>query len=127
MLLHLAGGLVCLGVVASQAARLRRLVRESDEVRHGKHLERFSQLAGSLSVRRLPRLYTNPQVESPFSCGIVRPAIVLPVALAESMRRDEIDLVPERGHGTNPVELAERRTARLEERLWRDHQDAHSR
>ena len=93
MLLHLAGSLVCLGVIVLQAARLRRLVRESNEVRQGALFERFSQLAGRLAVRRLPRLYANTSVESPFSCGIVHPEIVIPTALAENLRRDEIDLV----------------------------------
>ena len=39
---------------------------------------------------------------------------------------DEIDLVPEIGERADAVELAERRAARLEERLGRDHQDAHA-
>ena len=44
--------------------------------------------------------------------------------LAEGIRY-EIDLVAERGEGADAVELAERGAARLEERLGRDHQDAH--
>ncbi|MGC4081339.1 MAG: hypothetical protein QM736_04300 [Vicinamibacterales bacterium] len=39
---------------------------------------------------------------------------------------DEIDLMTQRRQSTNPVELAERGAARLEERLRRDHQDTHS-
>ena len=39
--------------------------------------------------------------------------------------RHEIDLVAERGQRADAVELAERRPARLEERLGRDHQNAH--
>ena len=38
---------------------------------------------------------------------------------------DEIDLVPERGERPDAVKFAERRAARLEERLGRDHQNAH--
>ena len=37
-----------------------------------------------------------------------------------------VDLVAERRQGPDAVELAERGAARLEERLRRDHQDAHS-
>jgi hypothetical protein len=37
----------------------------------------------------------------------------------------EVDLVAERGERADAMELAERRAARLEERLGRDHQDAH--
>ena len=44
--------------------------------------------------------------------------------LAERIR-DEIDLVAERGERADAVKLAERRAARLEERLGRDHQNAH--
>ena len=39
--------------------------------------------------------------------------------------RDEIDLVTERRQRANAMEFAERRAARLEERLRRDHQNAH--
>src|SRR5205814_1173 len=39
--------------------------------------------------------------------------------------RDEIDLMPERRQRLDAVVLAERRPARLEERLGRDHQNAH--
>ena len=39
--------------------------------------------------------------------------------------RDQVDLVPERRERADPVKLAERRAARLEERLRRNHQDAH--
>ena len=39
--------------------------------------------------------------------------------------RDEIDLVTERGEGADAVVLAERRAARLEKRLGRNHEDAH--
>jgi len=38
---------------------------------------------------------------------------------------NEIDLVAKSGERANAVELAERRPARLEERLGRDHQNAH--
>ena len=39
--------------------------------------------------------------------------------------RDEIDLMPELDEGADAVELAERRAARLEKRLGRNHQNAH--
>jgi hypothetical protein len=39
---------------------------------------------------------------------------------------DEIDRVTERCQRANAVKLAERRPARLEERLGRNHQDAHA-
>jgi hypothetical protein len=39
--------------------------------------------------------------------------------------RDEIYLVAKRGERTDAVELGKRGAARLEERLGRDHQDAH--
>ena len=39
--------------------------------------------------------------------------------------RDQIDLVPERGQRPEAMKLAEGSAARLEERLGRDHQDAH--
>jgi len=39
--------------------------------------------------------------------------------------RDEIDLMAKIGERANPVELAEGRPSRFEERLGRDHQDAH--
>ena len=38
----------------------------------------------------------------------------------------QVDLVPERRQGPDTMEFAERCAARLEERLRRDHQDAHS-
>jgi hypothetical protein len=38
---------------------------------------------------------------------------------------DQIDLVPELGERTDPVEFAERSSAGLEERLGRNHQKAH--
>ena len=39
---------------------------------------------------------------------------------------DQIDLVPQFGQSLEPVVFAERGAARLEERLGREHQDAHS-
>ena len=39
--------------------------------------------------------------------------------------RDEIDLMPEIGQRANAMKLTEGRAARLEERLGRDHQNAH--
>jgi hypothetical protein len=39
--------------------------------------------------------------------------------------RDEIDLMAEITEGPDAVIFAERRATRLEERLWRDHQNAH--
>ena len=51
-----------------------------------------------------------------------RPGIV--DVLAERIG-DEIDLMAERGQRADAMKLAERRAARLEERLGRDHQNAH--
>ena len=45
-------------------------------------------------------------------------------ALAEWVR-DEIDVMSEGRERANAMKLAERRAARLEERLGRNHQDAH--
>jgi beta-lactamase regulating signal transducer with metallopeptidase domain len=44
---------------------------------------RVARLFGEVSAGR-PRLLVSPRVRVPFSCGLLRPAVVLPAALAET-------------------------------------------
>ena len=59
---------------------LRRLLRRCEPVT-GRAARLFAEMAGD---GPRPRLLASPQARAPFSCGLLRPAVVLPAGLCET-------------------------------------------
>ncbi|HVS34847.1 MAG TPA: M56 family metallopeptidase [Gemmataceae bacterium] len=78
--LYLTAGFVVLGRWLFGWAVLHRLLRRCVPV-GGRAAELFAEMAGP---GRRPRLLASRHVRAPFSCGLLRPTVVLPAALCEA-------------------------------------------
>jgi beta-lactamase regulating signal transducer with metallopeptidase domain/thiol-disulfide isomerase/thioredoxin len=93
MLVHLAGSTLLSLALLWQLFRLRRLLGTGMEITDGDLHDRYRSIARRLGVRRLPRLLAVANIDSPFSCGVWRRAIVLPTGLVSGVSHREIDVV----------------------------------
>ncbi len=78
--LYLAAAAVVLGRWLFGWAALRRLLGRCEAV-SGRPARLFAEMAG---LGRRPRLLASRQARAPFSCGLLRPTVVLPVKLCEA-------------------------------------------
>lgn len=87
------GGLALCSYVALKWGRFRNRVRRSAvSVPDWLHIE-VERLSARLGLRRVPRLLLCNEPLGPFSMGLWRPAIVLPVALVDPKRKDSLEPV----------------------------------
>ena len=78
MLLHAAGCAVMAVWLAIQWRNLKRVMREAHELHGGEVYEGFRRMAKEAGLIRVPRLYVNGKMASPFAYGLLRPVVVLP-------------------------------------------------
>jgi len=78
--------------LAFQYLQLWRLKRTSGLPQPG-DLELFQAVADGLELRRSPRLLISQRISIPLAAGFVRPAVILPSDLAESMNREALRAV----------------------------------
>ena len=78
--LYLAAAAVVLGRWLFGWAALRRLLRRCERS-SGRARRLFAEMAGP---NRRPRLLASRQARAPFSCGLLRPTVVLPAGLCEA-------------------------------------------
>ena len=78
--LYLAAAAVVLGRWLFGWAALRRLLRRCEPVA-GRAADLFAEMAGP---GRRPRLLASRWTRAPFSCGLMRPTVVLPAGLCEA-------------------------------------------
>ena len=89
-LLWVVGALVGLARIAVGWTRLAALFRSAcplDPLRHGPTLERVRD---ALGVAALPPVVTSPAVRAPVAVGLLRPRVILPEGLAESLTSDSL-------------------------------------
>ncbi len=90
MLLWVVGALVGLARIALGWTRLAALIRSADvldPVRHGPTLE---CVRDALGVAALPPVVTSPKVRAPVVVGLLRPRVIFPEGLAESLASDSL-------------------------------------
>jgi beta-lactamase regulating signal transducer with metallopeptidase domain len=80
-------GLARIAVGGWRLAKLTRLARPLDPVRHGPALERAK---AGLGVGPLPPVLASPAVSGPVALGLLRPCVVLPDGLAEAIPSDAL-------------------------------------
>ena len=91
MLVSLSGSIFLLRLLIQTAVQVRATSRQAENVTNGALYERFRSLASGLGIRRNIRLLVMEKVVSPMAFGIVRPAVIVPVHLRETLKTDELD------------------------------------
>lgn len=91
MLVSLSGSIFLLWLLIQTAVQVRATSRQAENVTNGALYERFRSLASGLGIRRNIRLLVMEKVVSPMAFGIVRPAVIVPVHLRETLKTDELD------------------------------------
>ena len=89
-LLWLAGVLVALGRIAVGWTRTHALGRSAlllDPAHHGPTLNRVRD---ALGMRGLPPVFTSSAIDGPVVVGVLRPRVILPDGLAESLASDAL-------------------------------------
>jgi HEAT repeat protein/beta-lactamase regulating signal transducer with metallopeptidase domain len=79
----LAGSALVLGRLLLGAVIVRRIVRRATPLQSPDWTRPLLEAADRLALDRVPRLVTSSRLPMPFACGVLRPAIVLPVAARE--------------------------------------------
>ncbi len=77
------------GIVWWKRGRLMNLLAEAHEITEGPWRVDLERLAMELGLRQTPRLLASPKVQSPFLCGALRPSILLPEALLDTLTPKE--------------------------------------
>ncbi len=77
------GVLWLVGRLVLGAVLLRRVVRRGTALEESEWRRPLLEAADRLALERLPRLVMSDRLPMPFACGVLRPAIVLPVGAAE--------------------------------------------
>ena len=72
-----------IGRLVIGAVLLRRVVRKGTALDNTEWRHPLLEAADRLALERLPRLVMSDRLPMPFACGVLRPAIVLPVGAAE--------------------------------------------
>ena len=72
-----------IGRLVIGAVLLRRVVRKGTALDNTEWRHPLLEAADRLSLERLPRLVMSDRLPMPFACGVLQPAIVLPVGAAE--------------------------------------------
>ena len=89
----LTGMVLCLGRIIKQSLfvlRIARGGRSLDDTDFGGQTRRMGV---SLGIARSPRLVSSSQVSSPLVIGFVRPMVILPEGLCDSLQPDEFQAV----------------------------------
>ncbi|MEO8033074.1 MAG: M56 family metallopeptidase [Acidobacteriota bacterium] len=81
---YLTGVAVMLLVTFLQLLRLHRFMAGTTAIHVPALVARFEECAAELSMRRVPRLLVTPRLISPFSVGLLRPAVVIPQSLVDA-------------------------------------------
>jgi beta-lactamase regulating signal transducer with metallopeptidase domain len=93
------GAALLLGRIAIGAVVLSRILRRATPLGTPDWRHPLLEAADRLALERVPRLLTSERLPMPFACGVIRPAIVLPVGAAEwSDRRRRAVLLHELAH-----------------------------
>lgn len=88
-----AGLFLFWGLVACRYARVLHALRAAQVIDEGPLRVELERIGLALRVKRLPELLATSQVTSPFLFGVVRPRIVLPVAMLDGLADHELRAV----------------------------------
>ncbi|MEX0611669.1 MAG: M56 family metallopeptidase [Pirellulales bacterium] len=100
MIVHAAGSAALAAWLAWQWLQLHRVLRQAQRLTDGPLYARFLALSRRLKLARSARLLVVPGDGTPFSCGLWRPTVVVPQALAQrsSSQSVQIALAHELAH-----------------------------
>ncbi len=83
MLLHVLGTLVAASWISRGLLAMRGTLRRASEVPDGELRRRYVRLSEKLGLRRAPRLLLSHERIGPAAFGVLRPAVILPDAVAQ--------------------------------------------
>ncbi len=93
MSLHIAGALVFLGIVSLERLRLWRLSAQAQTATDERLLLLFEEMCSKIWLPRKPRLLISPTSHSPMTFGALKPVVLLPQALTETLPAGELKVI----------------------------------
>ena len=90
LLAHGVGFAMVAAWVLFQLIRLWRISRKASVVSHGEFYERFMSICRRMGLRRAPRLLLSPDAMAPTAMGAVRPTVMIPSSVVQTLSPQEI-------------------------------------